>query len=87
MILYNTPVVILQAQLNDTNTINNVAELLFKGGFIMIPIILLSFISVYLFIERFSYIRRRSVIDENLIKNIIHEIKNNRPEEALIHTK
>ena len=87
MILNNIPVVILQAQLTDTNTINNVAELLLKGGFIMIPIILLSFISVYLFIERFSYIRRKSVVDENLIKNIIHEIKNNRPEEALIHTK
>jgi biopolymer transport protein ExbB len=76
-----------QMQLKDTNTVNNVAELLMKGGFIMIPIILLSFISVYFFIERFIYIRKSSVIDENLVKNIISEFKNKRPEEALIHTR
>jgi biopolymer transport protein ExbB len=64
-----------------------VAELLMKGGFIMIPIILLSIISVYLFIERYSFIRKSAVIDENLIKNVINEIRNKRSEEALIHTK
>ncbi len=78
---------IQQAQLTDTNTVNNVAELLMKGGFIMIPIILLSLLSVYLFIERFSYIRKSSVIDENLVKNIINELRNKRPEEALIQTR
>jgi len=77
----------MQPQLKDTNTVNNVAELLMKGGFIMIPILLLSIISVYYFIERFTYIRKNSVIDENLIKNIINEIRNKKPEEALIHTR
>jgi biopolymer transport protein ExbB len=77
----------MQTQLKDTNSVNNVAELLMKGGFIMIPIILLSIISVYLFIERYSFIRKSAVIDENLVKNIINEIRNKRPEEALIHTK
>lgn len=76
-----------QMQLKDTNTVNNVAELLMKGGFIMIPIILLSFISVYFFIERFIYIRKSSVIDENFVKNIISEFRNKRPEEALVHTR
>jgi biopolymer transport protein ExbB len=58
-----------------------------KGGFIMIPIILLSVISIYFFIERFTYIRKSAIIDYNLITNIIHEISNNRPEEALMQTK
>jgi biopolymer transport protein ExbB len=64
-----------------------VAELLMKGGFIMIPIILLSIISVYLFIERYIYIRKNSVIDVNLINNVIDEIRNKKPEEALNQTK
>ena len=79
--------VIEQPRLTDTNTVNNVAELLMKGGFIMIPIILLSILSVYLFIERFSYIRKAAVIDASLVKNILNELRNNKPEEALMHTR
>ena len=77
--------VIEQPRLTDTNTVNNLAELLMKGGFIMIPIILLSILSVYLFIERYSYIRKATVIDDRLVKNIMNELKNNRPDEALVH--
>ncbi len=87
MFYTNVFLVIHQTQLTDTNTVNNVAELLMKGGFIMIPIILLSLLSVYLFIERFSYIRKSSAIDESLVKNIISELRNKRPEEALIQTR
>lgn len=79
--------VIEQQNLTDPTAVTNVAQLLMKGGFIMIPIILLSFISVYFFIERFSYIRKNSVIDNILVNNIITEIRNKRPEEALIHTR
>lgn len=79
--------VIDQAQLTDTNTVNNVAQLLMKGGFIMIPIILLSIISVYFFIERYSYIRKSSAIDVILVENIISEIKNKRHEEALTQVR
>lgn len=50
----------------------------------MIPIILLSVISVYFFLERYSYIRKKSVIDEKLVSNIIVEIKNKRHEGALL---
>jgi biopolymer transport protein ExbB len=74
--------VIDQAQITDANTVTNVAQLLLKGGFIMIPIILLSVISIYFFVERFSFIRRSSVIDEKLVRNIINEIINKRPGEA-----
>jgi hypothetical protein len=76
-----------QPHLKDTNSVDNVAELLMKGGFIMIPIILLSIFSIYLFIERYLYIRKSAVVDENLIYNIIGEIRNKRPEEALVHTR
>ncbi len=79
--------VLIQAQLKDTNTVNNVAELLMKGGFIMIPIILLSIISIYIFIERLIYIRRSSVIDSSLISNVIAELRNKRNENALAHAK
>jgi biopolymer transport protein ExbB len=73
-----------QPHLKDTNAVNNVGELLMKGGFIMVPILLLSVFSIYLFIERFLYIRKSSVVDEDLIYNIIEEIRNNRPEQALV---
>jgi biopolymer transport protein ExbB len=76
-----------QARLTDTNAVSNVAELLMKGGFIMIPIILLSFISVYLFIERYSYIKKSAAIDENLVQNILNELRDNHPEKAIIYTQ
>jgi biopolymer transport protein ExbB len=86
--LYNyISLLIEQPHLKDTNSVNNVAELLMKGGFIMIPIILLSLLSIYLFIERFIYIRKSAVVDENLIFNIIQEIRNKKPQEALLHTR
>ena len=83
MSIENTLVLLLQPQLRDTNSVNNVAELLMKGGYIMIPIILLSIISIYIFIERFIYIRRSSVIDETMVDNIITQIRNKRKDEAL----
>jgi biopolymer transport protein ExbB len=76
-----------QIPLTDTAPVSNVAQLLMKGGFIMIPIILLSIISVYFFIERFSYIRKSSSIDEELVRDIINEIRNKRAEEALVQTR
>jgi biopolymer transport protein ExbB len=79
--------VINQAQLTDTHTVNNIAQLLMKGGFIMIPIVLLSVLSIYIIIERYSYIRKTTAIDETLVKNILNELRNKRPEEALMHTR
>jgi biopolymer transport protein ExbB len=82
--LYNTILLVIgQPHLKDTNAVNNVAELLMKGGFIMIPILLLSIFSIYLFIERFLYIRKNAVVEEGLIYNIIEEIKNSQTAQAL----
>lgn len=72
-----------QPHLKDTNAVNNVFELLMKGGFIMIPIILLSIFSIYLFIERFLFIRKNAVVDQDLIYNVITENSNKRSGEAL----
>jgi biopolymer transport protein ExbB len=76
-----------QPHLKDTNSVNNVAELLMKGGFIMIPILLLSIFSIYLFIERFLYIRKSTVVNEELIYNIITELVNKRQKDALTHSR
>jgi biopolymer transport protein ExbB len=87
MSLTSTLFLLLQPQLRDTNSVDNVAELLMKGGYIMIPIILLSIISIYIFIERFIYIRRSSVIDEAMVSNVVTEIRGRRTEQALNHVR
>ena len=53
-------------------------ELAFKGGPVMIPIIILSLIAVYIFIERYFVIRRLSKENINFmdkIKDFIHDGK------------
>ena len=53
-------------------------ELAFKGGPVMIPIILLSIIAVYIFFERFFVIRQAQKEDDllmNRIKDYIHDGK------------
>jgi biopolymer transport protein ExbB len=83
--LYNYILLVVdQPHLKDTNAVNNVFELLMKGGFIMIPIILLSIFSIYLFIERFLYIRKNAVVDQGLIYDVITENSNKRNEKALV---
>ena len=51
-------------------------DLALKGGWVMIPIILLSFVAFYIFIERFYVIRRATAVDMNFmnrIKDYIHD--------------
>jgi len=53
-------------------------DLAIKGGWVMIPIGLLSIIAVYIFIERFMALRNASKIDQNFmnrIKDYIHDGK------------
>jgi biopolymer transport protein ExbB len=63
--------------------VTSILDLMMKGGIIMIPILLLSVISVYLFIERYMYIRKLSAIDRNLVPSVIVELKAKNPEKAL----
>ena len=62
-------------------------ELLMKGGVIMIPILLLSLFSVYLFIERFTYIKQTTRIDNSLIDNILSEMRNANISKAIQHAQ
>jgi biopolymer transport protein ExbB len=53
-------------------------DLTIKGGWVMIPIILLSFVAVYIFVERYYVIRKASSEDTNFmnrIKDYIHDGK------------
>ena len=53
-------------------------ELAMKGGWVMVPIILLSVIAVYIFFERFFAIKKATEIDTNFmnrIRDYIHEGK------------
>jgi len=83
MTILNIFFVLSQGKMTDTTQVNNVAELLMKGGIIMIPIILLSLLSIYLFIERYIYIRNATRIDENLIKGIVTELTGKQPSMAV----
>jgi biopolymer transport protein ExbB len=83
MNIENILLIAQQPHLKDTNTVNNVAELLLKGGYIMIPIILLSVVSIYIFIERFMYIRKTSVVDEGMVSGVLEGLRNKRNDEAL----
>jgi len=61
---------------DNPEVITSLFGLLVKGGVIMIPIVLLSLFSVYLFIERFSYIRQTTKINNRLVDNILSELRN-----------
>ncbi len=53
-------------------------ELAVKGGWVMIPIFILSLVAIYIFVERFMTIRNAGKIDQNFmnrIKDYIHDGK------------
>ncbi len=60
-----------------------VLDLMMKGGIIMIPIVLLSLITVYVFIERMAYIRRFAFIDNGLVSSVSGEIREGHNEKAM----
>jgi biopolymer transport protein ExbB len=78
---------LIQGQMTDTARVDNIAELLMKGGVIMIPIILLSIVSIYLFIERYIYIRNTTRIDDKFVKGVIAELRMKQSANALVLTK
>jgi len=48
----------------------SILELTIKGGWVMIPIILLGIFAVYIFIERYMVIKRSAKIDDNFMNKI-----------------
>jgi len=58
-------------------------DLALKGGWIMIPILILSIISVYIFVERYFAIRKAAKTDENFMNRIKDYIHDGKIESAL----
>lgn len=61
----------------------NLWDLTLKGGPIMIPIFLLSFIAVYIFGDRYFAIQRASKVDPNLMNQIKQNISSGKIDAAL----
>lgn len=57
---------VVQAEFEKLSVLN----LLLKGGWIMIPLIILAVIAAYIFIERYKVIKRSSEIDANFMNKI-----------------
>ena len=55
----------------------SVMDLLFKGGFMIIPILLLFIITIYIFIERILVINKESKSPKNFTDEIIKRVNNN----------
>ncbi|MBS1231332.1 MAG: hypothetical protein H6R35_170, partial [Bacteroidetes bacterium] len=71
------------AAISSSDQATTLLDLLMKGGIIMIPIILLSLISFYIFIERIAYIRRTTSIEKGLLTAITGELKSGNSNNAL----
>lgn len=76
-------IILLQTNIEVANTQLNFLDLAFKGGWIMIPILVLSIIAIFIFIDRFIAIKKASKIDYNLLDEVKYLIYNNKQKEAL----
>ena len=52
----------------------SILDLLLKGGYVMLPILVLSLISVYVFIERFFYINNAATIDRVFVDRVKQKV-------------
>ncbi|PID92123.1 MAG: biopolymer transporter ExbB [Bacteroidetes bacterium] len=57
-------------------------DLAIKGGWVMVPIVILSFIAVYIFFERWVAIKRASKIDQNFMNRIKDHITSGKVDAA-----
>ncbi len=60
-------------------------DLLIKGGFVMVPIGILSILTIYLFIERLFYIRSKMKTDKNFMSSVKDHIHNGNISGAINH--
>jgi len=75
------------AAISSSDQAATILDLLMKGGIIMIPIVLLSLVSFYIFIERFAYIRRTTSIEKGLVASILNDLKSGNQNNALLHAR
>jgi biopolymer transport protein ExbB len=76
-----------QAAISSSDQATTLLDLMMKGGIIMIPIVLLSLISIYIFIERMAYIRRMASIDDGFLMAVLNELKGGNHKNALLHSR
>lgn len=81
ILLQDTATVALPTTTSDEGL--NALDLLMKGGPVMIPILLLSLVAVYVFVERYRYISRVGNIDPNFLSQIRNYIYNGQIDDAL----
>jgi biopolymer transport protein ExbB len=65
----------------------SVWEMVQKGGWIMVPIGLLSLVTIYIFVERFLVLRRASASPENLLNNVRDQIHQGNIQGAIVLCK
>ncbi|MDP4269283.1 MAG: MotA/TolQ/ExbB proton channel family protein [Bacteroidota bacterium] len=58
-------------------------ELLVKGGVIIIPIILLSFLTIYIFVQKLLFISKNSKVERDFTNRILRELEKGKIDEAL----
>lgn len=61
----------------------SVLDILLRGGWVMVPILLLSLLALYLFIERLQAIHRSGGTPEEITRRIRQDVRAGRIEEAL----
>jgi biopolymer transport protein ExbB len=62
-------------------------DLIMKGGIIMIPILLLSIVSIYIFVERYVYLKKATARDNKLLDSILKEMSDGHIDKALVHAR
>lgn len=63
----------------------NVLELLTKGGFMMIPLMLSLVIAVFFIIERYLFFKKRSDINETLVRDVLDKLYSGNIQAAEAH--
>jgi biopolymer transport protein ExbB len=53
----------------------NMFSLLMKGGVVIIPILILSVVTVYLFVQKWMFIRNQAKIDQSFVDQVIYELR------------
>lgn len=58
-------------------------EMLTQGGFLMIPLFLLSLLAIYVIVERWLFLNKSNIDEESFLKTIEEMLKDGRQQEAI----
>ena len=75
------------AAISSSEQATTILDLLMKGGIIMIPIILLSLVTFYIFIERMAYLKRTAAIDRGFLHNVVSELQSGNRNNAVTRVR